>query len=130
METSTNSTSTSPSLRINNSIPPPEIGENDSLEPEDEKILKLRLLENDVKLPMIVFFLTFIFPPLGFVMFLPNRSLNRASLRYKWFNRSLILGSALSVIYAYILCSLLHHYVFFAKTDDILGYSYGTEIKA
>lgn len=103
------------------------IDDNDSLEPEDEEKLRLRLLENDVKFPVAVFFLTFIFPPLGFIMFFLNKSLNRASLRYKWFNRALILGSALSVIYTYILCSLLHHYVLFSDTDDVLGYSYGTE---
>ncbi|BAM39830.1 hypothetical protein TOT_020000101 [Theileria orientalis strain Shintoku] len=96
----------------------------DEEDEEDEGTKRRRLLENNIKLPLIVFFLTFLFPPLGFICFLINKSLNKKSRRYAWFRRALGLGSALSVIYMLIIASVLHHTVLYKHPEDELGYGY------
>ncbi|UKK02318.1 hypothetical protein MACK_001674 [Theileria orientalis] len=96
----------------------------DEEEEEDEGTKKRRLIENNIKLPLIVFVLTFLFPPLGFIFFLINKSLNKKSRRYAWFKRSLGLGSALAVIYMLIIASVLHHTILYKHPEDELGYGY------
>ncbi|XP_952595.1 uncharacterized protein TA11435 [Theileria annulata] len=96
----------------------------DEDEEEDEEAVKKRLFEQKIELPLLVFFLTFLFPPLGFIFFFINRRLSRESLRYRWFQRALTLGSALSVIYTLGICIALHHTILYKRPNDILGYGY------
>uniref|UniRef100_A0A1E1X0W3 Putative conserved plasma membrane protein n=1 Tax=Amblyomma aureolatum TaxID=187763 RepID=A0A1E1X0W3_9ACAR len=71
-----------------------------------------------------VFFITIIIPFVGSILYAFNRHARRDSPQYIWSYRALQLGTALSVIYSFVICSVLHHYQLQSLKGDLTGFSY------
>lgn len=74
--------------------------------------------------PIVGFWLTFIFPLIGYVVYFINRKSPTNTARYIWAYRAMRLSAALMVVYSFIICSVLHQYSLAARPGDIAGYSY------
>ncbi|GBE60958.1 hypothetical protein BOVATA_024510 [Babesia ovata] len=92
----------------------------------DEETVELPVeqTDKDAKIQMIVFMITIIFPLAGCILYAYSRNSRRDSPRYIWAYRALQLGTALSVIYSFIICSFLHHYQLQSLKGDVTGFSY------
>ncbi|KAK1937312.1 hypothetical protein X943_000940 [Babesia divergens] len=74
--------------------------------------------------PIVGFWMTFIFPLIGYVVYFINRKSPTNTARYIWAYRAMRLSAALMVVYSFIICSVLHQYSLAARPGDIAGYSY------
>eukprot|EP01069_Polyplicarium_translucidae_P001854 Polyplicarium_translucidae@DN1827_c0_g1_i2.p2 len=72
---------------------------------------ELTPLDEDTRWPIASFWLSFIFPPAGCIMYCMAISSPEGSPRLVWSRRALFLGSGLSVVYVALLCCLLSAYV-------------------
>nr|BAN65834.1 hypothetical protein [Babesia bovis] len=84
--------------------------------------------DDNATLEIILFLVTIILPFIGCIIFIKRKNARKTSRQYQWAYRALQLGTFLSVVYSFILCSLLHQYKLQSSEGDILGYSY-VEIK-
>lgn len=86
-------------------------------EPEDEE-------QNNIKPPLIHMILSFIFPLMGCISYIMNLKYDENSPRHIYAKRALCVSSVLSVVYAFIICSILGQFVFQYDTDTMVGYTY------
>lgn len=88
------------------------------LEPneEDPEVVKNRHNQN-IRLPLTFFLLSFIFPPLGWIGFMKARDSPRETPRGKWAFRACALGSFLAFAYTLIAACLVGHYGQLSDSD-------------
>lgn len=80
--------------------------------------------QNNIKHPLLHLLLCFIFPFFGCFSYIANRKYDSTSPRLIYAKRALCLGSALCVIYSFLICSLLGQYVYQYDENVELGFSY------
>eukprot|EP01055_Gregarina_sp_Pseudo9_P005371 Gregarina_sp_Pseudo_9__5370@NODE_64_length_4638_cov_86_865188_g59_i0_p6_GENE_NODE_64_length_4638_cov_86_865188_g59_i0NODE_64_length_4638_cov_86_865188_g59_i0_p6_ORF_typecomplete_len168_score13_08_NODE_64_length_4638_cov_86_865188_g59_i022612764 len=91
------------------------VGMNDNQE-EDPEVIKDRL-NQDFRLPLIFFMLSFIFPPLGWVGFMRARDSPRDTPRGAWAFRSCAMGSFLAFAYTLTAACLVGHFRQLSDSD-------------
>lgn len=96
------------------------INRDDSSEPEEVVDQE----QNDIKQPLIYLILCFIFPFFGCISYVMNKKYDSKSPRMLYAKRALCLGSALCVIYSFLICSLLGQYVYRHDENVGFGFSY------
>lgn len=77
----------------------------------------------ELKTAKLLFFLTFLYPGMGYFVYFKYRRAPKDSQRYIWARRGMVAGTMLGVVYSYIFCSFVNIFLA-ARRGDILGYSY------
>ncbi|GFE55090.1 transmembrane protein [Babesia ovis] len=89
-----------------------------------QRTIPINRNDDDASMEMIAFLITILLPFVGCIVYIMRKNLRESSRRYVWAYRSLQLGTALSVLYSYFLCSFLHHFKLQVFDGDIAGFSY------
>ncbi|ORM41815.1 uncharacterized protein BXIN_0620 [Babesia sp. Xinjiang] len=88
--------------------------------PTREERIIIMEQDNDVTFPLIAFFVAFFLPFVGCIAYALCKDSRRDSPRYYWANRALQVGTALSILYSFAICSVMQYYALYYKPGDVM----------